>query len=153
MTTTARLGLPMIVPGQAQKEVYHNEALQVLDTLVAAAVEGPPQAMPPAQPAVGACFLIGDAPSGAWAGHARAIAAWTVAGWRFTAPRAGMVVQLPGSGGVAVFRNGAWEIGTSVAVRGGSIAAPSGGVTIDAGARSAIDAILAALRQHGLIAA
>lgn len=31
---TARLKLPFLVPGQAQKELFHNEALQIIDMLV-----------------------------------------------------------------------------------------------------------------------
>jgi hypothetical protein len=37
---SARFGLPFILPGQAQKEVFHNEALAALDGLVHAAVSG-----------------------------------------------------------------------------------------------------------------
>ena len=36
--STARLALPLIAPGQAQKEVSHNEALAALDLLVQAQV-------------------------------------------------------------------------------------------------------------------
>ena len=32
--STARLALPFLAPGQAQKELYHNEALSRLDLLV-----------------------------------------------------------------------------------------------------------------------
>jgi hypothetical protein len=39
-----------------------------------------------------------------------------------------------------------WELS------GGPIGSPSGGATIDTQARSVIDQILSALRQHGLIA-
>ena len=38
MEFTPRLSLPTLIPGQAQKELFHNEALQVLDFLVAGAV-------------------------------------------------------------------------------------------------------------------
>ena len=67
------------------------------------------------------------------------------------------------SGSTAVYRNGAWEIGklrgSEVAVDGlkvvgarePAIAAPAGGSTIDLEARAAIGAILAAMRDHGLI--
>lgn len=29
--TSARFALPLILPGQAQKEIFHNEALALLD--------------------------------------------------------------------------------------------------------------------------
>ncbi len=39
MAATPRLALPFLTAGQAQKEFYHNEALQTLDMVAAAAVE------------------------------------------------------------------------------------------------------------------
>jgi hypothetical protein len=75
----------------------------------------------------------------------------------------GMSVYVRTSGTWALYRSGSWEIGTVrgstlvlngnqvVGGRASAIGAPAGGSTIDAGARSAIGQILAALRQHGLI--
>jgi hypothetical protein len=40
MSTTARFALPLIAPGQAQKEVYHNEALTAVDAALHACIEG-----------------------------------------------------------------------------------------------------------------
>jgi hypothetical protein len=124
------------------------------------AQEDPPGAPPP-----GASFVVGDAPTGAWASHARAVAAWTSGGWRFQAPVEGMALRLRGSGEIACFRGGAWEVGvmrgSSVVIDGvrvigprqSAIAQPSGGTIIDAEARAAIGAMLAALESHGLIEA
>ena len=33
MEITERLGLPLLNPGQSQKEIFHNEALLVLDAV------------------------------------------------------------------------------------------------------------------------
>jgi hypothetical protein len=64
----------------------------------------------------------------------------------------------------ANFRSGTWEFGvvraSSLMIGGqrvvgdqlAAIADPAGGSTIDAEARTAVDLILAAMRQHGLIA-
>ncbi len=163
MSATPRLAFPFISPGQAQKELYHNEALQLLDVLVAAAVEGLPTAAPPATPAIGLCYIVGGSPSGDWSGRAQQLAAYTSGGWRFIAPRDGMSALVRSSGGTAVYRSGAWEIGTLrgsevtidgqqvVGARGAAIAAPTGGGTTDLEARTAVGQILAALREHGLI--
>ena len=143
--------------------MFHNEALQVLDVLVAGAVEGVPLAAPPASPAIGNCYIIAGSPSGAWAGHAQQLAAYTSGGWRFVAPRPGMSAYVVSSGTTAMYHGGAWEVGTLygsqlivdglkvVGSRGSAIAAPTGGTTIDAEARTAISLVLSALRQHGLI--
>ena len=150
---TGCAGPSMISPG----------ALQLLDVLVAAAVEGPPLATPPASPAIGSCYIVGAGPSGDWAGRAQQLAAFTSGGWRFIAPRDGMNALVKSSGSIAVYRSGAWEIGTLrgtavaiggqqvVGARGAAIAAASGGITTDVEARAAIGLILAAMREHGLI--
>jgi hypothetical protein len=163
MSATPRLALPFLVPGQAQKELFHNEALQSLDVLVAAAVEGPPLATPPATPAAGDCHIVGSSPTGAWAGHAQQLAAYTSGGWRFIPAREGMTMLDRSSGGTAAYVSGTWELGKVrgsqlvldgdqvVGPRGAAIAAPTAGSTVDAEARTAIGQILTALRDHGLI--
>lgn len=163
MDTTERLALPLLAPGQAQKELFHNEALQRLDIAVAASVEGPPANDPPSIPQPGAAYLVGDAPNGAWSGHAGHLAGFGIAGWRFIAPKIGLSVFEKSSQTVAVYSDAGWEIGkvraASVIIedvqvvgpRMGPIADPSGGSTIDAEARAAVAAVLTALRQHGLI--
>ena len=164
MSQTSRLGLPFIEPGQAQKELFHNEALRRLDVAVAAAAESIGANAPPATPGDGQCFIVGTAPTGAWAGHAAAIAGYAAGGWRFVGPVAGMRALDKASGQTATYDGSAWVVGTIkgtrlelggsqvVGARGVAIGNPGGGASIDVEARAAIVAILAALRTHGLIA-
>ena len=63
METTTRLGMPTIASGQAAKEVAHNEALFIADLLIGGAVEELPRNAPPASPAPGQAWIIGDTPS------------------------------------------------------------------------------------------
>lgn len=163
MTGTARLALPFLSAGQAQKEITVNEAFQALDILVAAAVEEEPLADPPASPAIGSCYLIATSPTGDWAGKPQYVAGYTSGGWRFIEPVEGLNVYVKSSAQFARYRAGTWEMGVisgaSVLIAGKqvvgprttAIAAPTGGSTVDVEARSALDAILEALRQHGLI--
>jgi hypothetical protein len=163
MDSTPRLGLPLLAVGQAQKEVFHNESLATLDCLIAAAVEQPPLNDPPAAPTIGNEYIVGDAPTGEWAGHAKSLATCTSAGWRIAGPVEGLTAYVRSTSSWAAFRAGAWEVGqlrgASVIIggeqvlgsRGASIASPSGGTVIDAEARAAIDAVLSAMREHGLI--
>ena len=163
MDSSQRLSLPFISPGQAQKEFYHNEALQMLDQLVAAAVEEPPLDDPPSAPLQGNCFLVGRSPTGEWAGCADSVAAFTSGGWRFASPVEGMVVWVKSAERFATYFAGAWEIGglrgsrlliEGIQVLGpqaGAIPDPTGGTSVDVEGRTAITAILGALRQHGLI--
>ena len=163
MSSTPRLALPFLSAGQAQKEFFHNEALQTLDTLVAAAVEEPPRASPPASPALGASYIVANSPTGAWAGRAQSVAAFTSGGWRFVSPFEGFSAYVRSTGTWAAYRTGAWELGllrgASVVIGGqqvvgsrfASISSASGGTTVDAQGRVVVDQILAAMRQHGLI--
>lgn len=161
---TARLALPFIAPGQAQKEIFHNEALVRIDAALHAVAQSIGDDDPPASPQPGQCWIVGAAPSGAWAGEADALAAWSDGGWRFIAPVPGMTVWLARVGLPAWFDGAAWQIGIIVADRllvGGvqvvsarrpAIADPAGGTTIDSESRGALNAVLGALRGHGLIA-
>src|SRR3546814_15958049 len=87
MPITPRFSLPLLAVAQAQKEVTHNEALTLLDALVHAAIEAGPLATPPANPALGQCWIVDAAATGVWSGAENAIAIWTAGGWRFAAPR------------------------------------------------------------------
>lgn len=162
--TTARFALPLIAPGQAQKELFHNEALLRIDTLLQPVVEAVALDEPPAAPATGQCWVVGATPSGAWAGQAHAIAAWTDGGWRFVAPELATTVWSRADTVPARFDGSVWILGEIAASRimvGGvqvvgmqqsAIAAPSGGTVVDSEARDAIAALIAVLKSHGLTA-
>jgi Protein of unknown function (DUF2793) len=163
MSRTPRLGLGLLWQGQAQKELFHNESLHVLDALVSAAVEEGPRASPPEAPVPGCCYLVATEPTGAWSGRSQCVAAFTSGGWRFIAPVEGMTVHVRTTGSIATYRSGDWELGVLrgsslilngqqiVGPRAAGIASPAGGATVDVQARSAIDQILSAMHQHGLI--
>ena len=85
---TARLGLPYILPSQAQKHVSHNEGLDALDMMVQLVLEAVGDAPPPA-PADGACYGVATAPTAGWGGMAGRVAQWRDGGWHFLQPKAG----------------------------------------------------------------
>ena len=164
MESTERLGLLLVQPGQAAKEATVNESFVALDLLVCGAVEELPRNAPPASPTAGQCWIVGTSPTGAWTGKAGHFAGYTAGGWRLIAPAEGMVLLVRSTGTFATYCSGAWSIGeiraTALRIGGqqvvgtqqAAISSPSGGSTVDAEARSAIVAILAALRTHGIIA-
>ena len=162
--TSARLNLPLLQAGQAQKEFTHNEALTAIEALVQPVAETLGDDAPPATPAAGQCWIIGSAPGGDWAGHAGALAMSSDGGWRFTPAFDGMTVWVAASGLFAHRRGGAWALGdeqaTALSIGGvqvvgaqqPAIAGPSGGTLVDTEARAGVTAIIMTLRAHGLIA-
>lgn len=161
---SARLGLPLLAPGQAQKEMWHNEALTLLDIAVQASVEELGRNTPPAAPQSGQCWIVGAAPTGEWSGQAGAIAGWTSGGWRFVAPRPGLSARHLPSGQTAIRDADGWKVGDVrgarvliegvqvVGAQGAAITVPTGGATIDRELRACVETILIMLRKHGLIA-
>ena len=127
-------------------------------------MEEPPRNDPPVSAAEGTTYIIGSAPTGTWSGKAGQLANMSAGGWRFIEPADGMSALIKTNGLRADYRSGAWTIGKVAAAQleiggvqvvgsqGAAIVSPSGGSTVDSEARSAIGLILAALRQHGLIA-
>lgn len=164
MNQTARFALPLLAPGQAQKEWFHNEALQRIDVLLCPVVEGLPVAEPPPSPSEGQCFIVAEAATGEWVGRAGAIAAFTDGGWRFIGPSEGLRAIDRDSGQILLHRNGNWELGifrakelrigdqTVVRERQAAVSPPSGGSTVDAECRTALTTLLLALQSHGLLA-
>lgn len=164
METTNRLAMPLLQSGQAAKEVAHNEALLIADLLLGGAVEEPPRNAPPASPATGQAWIIGASPSGIWAGKPGQVAGYSSGGWRYVAPPDGLNLLVRSTGTFAVRRGGAWDFGEVraaavkiggtqvVGAQAAAIAAPTGGTTVDAEVRTAVASILAALRNHGLVA-
>lgn len=159
---SARFALPFLLPGQAQKEAYHNEALTLLDAIVHAAVEGAPLAAPPSSPEPGQCWIVAAGSTGDWAGQGDRIAIRTAGGWRFAVPVPGMAAWDKESGYWRFWDGSAWSEGylpaaglvidgqQVVGPRLPEVASPSGGTIIDEEARAAIAAIIVALKSHGL---
>lgn len=149
MDMTARLSLPLIAAGQAQKEITHNEALALLDLLVQGSVVALGMNVPPVAPDEGECWIVGDTPTGDWSGRAGAVAGWTAGGWRFAAPREGMALWVAEDGGLAWRIDSEWVLAVPLS----AIAEPAGGSVIDVEARAAIAAVLDVLVQHRLVVA
>jgi len=141
---TSRFSIPLLAAGQAHKELFHNEALTLVDFLihpVVAAIENDPQNLTPAN---GDCWLVGAVPVGDWVGRKNSLAGWSGGGWRYIIPAESMRVVIADEGRIAVFAGGSWQTVDS-------ISAPAGGQTIDQEARLAIDSILIALQTHGIL--
>jgi hypothetical protein len=157
-----RLRLPFILPGQAQKELFHNEALVLVDAALHCSVEGAPAANPPADPSVGQCWLVAAGAGGAWIGKDGSLAIWSAGGWRFIEPFVGLSAWDKAGGYFVRWTGQQWSEGdlavASLSVQGKKVVgtrqpavpSPSGGTIIDEEARAALVAVIATLKSHGL---
>jgi hypothetical protein len=105
---TDNLQLPYILPSQAQKHVTHNEAIRMLDATVQLCLADILDA-PPGAPENGACYGIGEAPTGDWAGFAGRLAAWQDASWHILLPRQGWLGWCAADGRLHVHDGANWQ--------------------------------------------
>lgn len=160
---SARFALPFLAPGQAQKEVYHNEALARVDLALHACVESMALSLPPETPEPGRSWIVAAGAAGAWSGRDGMFAGWSAGGWRFLAPIPGMTVWNQAAQCWIYWTGSAWSAGAwpaagfvvdglqVVGPRLPEVPSPSGGTTIDVECRQAVDALIATLKSHGLI--
>ena len=141
-TATPRFALPLLFPGQSQKEYYVNGAHARADALLHAACDGE-AAQPPATPVEGQAWLVSAGATGEWAGHDDSLAAFQAGTWLHVAPNDGMRVFDRSTGQVLIYRGG-WQ-------RPAAPAEPTGGTTVDGEARAAIADLIAVLAQAGIL--
>lgn len=143
-SVSPRFNLPFLWAGQAQKEVFVNEALARLDALLHCAIESE-SASPPASPGDGQAWLVATSPTGEWAGKAGQIAYCENGAWRYAVPCDGMRVLNRSTGQELRFFV-TWQKPVAPAE-------PSGGSVVDVQARSAILSLVTALRATGVLPA
>ncbi len=83
MTTSAILGIPYIASQQSQPDVTHNEAVSLLQIILAGGAITIGDNTPPVSPVEGDTYVVGDTPTGDWAGRANAIAGFFLNQWLF----------------------------------------------------------------------
>src|SRR5690606_30266264 len=131
-SASPRFAIPLLFAGQAQKEVFVNEAHALIDALLHPAVEGETDD-PPIDPAEGECWLVGAAPNGAWAGHGGKLACRQAGEWVLSTPRDGMRIFDRSRGQAIRYRDRRQRAATP--------AAPVGRPTVDTAARATVTAL------------
>ena len=106
---TPNLSMPFIMPSQAQKHVTHNEAIEVLDTVVHLALEAAAATTPAPAPTEGQAWGIGTSATGAWAGKDGQIASWRGGGWFFVVPQDDWLAWCKDASDLKVRTGGAWQ--------------------------------------------
>ena len=106
--SSPRLNLPLIQGGQAQKHVTHNEAVEQLDLLVQLVVQDFVTETPPGTAVEGQAWVIGDSPTGDWAGRAGQIASWRGGGWLYVLAQTGWRAWGQAEGEIRVYDGANW---------------------------------------------
>lgn len=107
---TPLLGLPYILPSQAQKHVTHNEGMLRLDTVVQLVVLNRTLTTPPLTAADGDRYIVPMGSILAWQGHEGEIATWRGQVWEFVTPRAGWQARVLSEGVGVVFDGTGWDV-------------------------------------------
>lgn len=107
-------------------DVDFRKFLRAIEVLLQGAVISKTLAAPPGSPANGDRYIVAASPTGAWAGHADAIAVWTTDNpaspsgvWEFYVPKPGWMVANIATSTVQVYFAGAWA---AIAGGGGATA-------------------------------
>ncbi|MBO6899844.1 MAG: DUF2793 domain-containing protein [Rhizobiaceae bacterium] len=108
MEKSAILGLPYIMPSQAQAHVTHNTALDLLDALVQLGVESATATEPPTEPADGDRYIVPSDATGEWASHVDELAVFRDGGWLYLTPPAGALAWVKDSSVLCVHSGGGW---------------------------------------------
>lgn len=87
-----------------------NPNMALLDALFMPEVISAALAAPPGSPVAGDRYIVGAAPTGAWAGQAKAIAVYRGAAWAFYAPKKGWRVYDTASAKFLFYDGAAWSI-------------------------------------------
>ncbi|WP_176082567.1 DUF2793 domain-containing protein [Martelella sp. HB161492] len=105
---TANLGLPFIMPAQAQKHVTHNEALQRLDAVTQLSIVST-RTVPPPAPAEGERYCVGTGASDAFSGSDNKIAVYQDGSWTFIAPAPGWLAWFEDDESLLCYDGTAWR--------------------------------------------
>lgn len=109
MAYTNRLKLPLLYSGQAQKEITHNEALNLLDILVNPIAQEININSPPDNPKSGHLYIIGLEPTREFKDHKNKIAQRLESSWRFIKPHKWLEVIDNKDGTKYRFNGKGWE--------------------------------------------
>ncbi len=104
---TPRLDLPYLIQSQAQKEVTHNTALNILDAFTQTAVETTTLIAPPAG-VEGNLYIVGANATGAWAGYSGQLAQFIGGSWNFYSPLPKMRIWDKATSQPLVYQSGVW---------------------------------------------
>lgn len=119
MTTTNHLNIALVEQSQAQKEITINQAITRLDAILNTGAKSRSTATPPTSPASGDLYIVGNSPTGDWAGQAGKIAYFDAI-WRFITPNEGIKLWVNDEDLIAIYNGTNWLLDGVVTQSGSS---------------------------------
>lgn len=116
--TTDVFAIPELTTSQASKEETHNEALRLIELLLAASVKDKDLTTPPGSPAAGDRYIVLATGTGDWAGHDADLTMFSGGGWIFIQPIEGTTVYVQDEDKYYRFSGSAWAEALPTILRG-----------------------------------
>ncbi|WP_374410757.1 DUF2793 domain-containing protein [Novosphingobium colocasiae] len=107
-SATARFDLPLLYSGQAQKEIFVNEAILRIDSLLHCGIVSEAEA-PPSGVEDGQIWLVATGATGEWATHDGELACRIEGQWSFVIPGEGMRVFDLSTQAEMLFASAEWK--------------------------------------------
>lgn len=108
MSNTPALGITLMAENVLAKEIIFNEAALKLEALIVGVAQSIQNSPPGSPPADGTCYIVGTSPTGAWSGHAKAVAMY-YNGWQFITPTTRMRFYNVATSVYVRYGGGAWN--------------------------------------------
>lgn len=115
MSYTPNLSLPLLVQNQSGKEVTHNEALVIIDTLLNNGIVNSDQNTPPVAPSTGDTYIVGLTPTNDFITHENELAFYNN-GWRFLTPNEGLTIWNNSEDKLYTYNGSSWIASSSSSV-------------------------------------
>lgn len=109
MTTTPRIGAPLLALDQAAPETTVNAQATLFDAFAGAHFKDRDLTAPPGSPAQGDCYLVAASPTGAWSGQAGKIAIYINTSWTFITAKEGFLFWVDDENILILYDGAAWN--------------------------------------------
>lgn len=108
MSNSPNLQMPYLSVNQSQKEVVHNEALNILDALAQLNVLSRSTTTPPTSPSNGDCYIVPSSSTGVWASYIGYIAFY-YDGWFYLTPKEGWHTWVADEDLFIIYTGSSWK--------------------------------------------
>jgi hypothetical protein len=111
--TTTNLNIPLIAANQAQKEVTANEAFSTIDAILNRGAVSRGVNSVPASPYAGDLYIIGNVPTGSWAGQGNKLTYYNTT-WKFINPNEGITIWVNDEDVAYSWDGAAWVLANAI---------------------------------------